>query len=247
MREQPRIVVTLHGPDQAALEEPTWATFERYLAAVRRAGGEPIPLDPTSTPTERLEAFDDMDGLLLPGGADLDPRLYGEEPHPSVHVEAPRDELELEAWRAAADRGVPVLGVCRGMQAINVFSGGSLTQHLDGHDDPTAEPAGHPLDLEPGSRLASILGDGTPLATTFVNSYHHQAIRPRDLAKALVAAGVAPHDDGQLVEALEAVDGERWIFGVQCHPERSDLIGPEFERLWLAFVDAARSGRRRRS
>lgn len=245
MRERPRIVITLHGPDQAALEERTWATFDSYLAAVRRAGGEPIPVDPTSTPAQRRAAFAAMDGLLLPGGADLDPQLYGEEPHPSVHVEADRDELEQEAWRAAADRRIPVLGVCRGMQAINVFSGGSLTQHVEGHDDPTADPSGHRLDLVPGSRLATILGDGEPLATTFVNSYHHQAIRPQDVAGPLVAAGIAPHGDGPLVEALEASDGERWLIGVQCHPERGDVIGPEFERLWRAFVDAARSAAHR--
>ena len=245
MRDRPRIVVTLHGPEQASLEEPTWATFERYLDAVQRAGGDPIPVDPTSSQADREQAFAEMDGLLLPGGADLDPRLYGEEPQPSVHVEADRDELEREAWAAATERGVPVLGVCRGMQAINVFSGGSLTQHVDGHDDPTAAPTGHRLNLAHRSRLAKILGDGTPLATTFVNSYHHQAIRPEDLAQPLVAVGVAPHDDGPLIEALESEDSDRWLIGVQCHPERDDLIGPEFERLWRAFVDAARSAAHR--
>jgi putative glutamine amidotransferase len=249
MSDRPRIVVTLHGPEQAALEEPTWASFDGYLDAVRRAGGEPVAVDPTMSPEERQAAFAEMDGLLLPGGADLDPALYGEEPHPAVAVEAVRDDLELAAWTAARASGVPIFGVCRGFQAINVFSGGSLLQHLDGHDSPTDAPEAHPLRIDPASRLAAILGDSDPVLGTEVNSYHHQAIRPDDLAPGLVVSAVAPHHEGELVEALEAADSEDWLIGVQFHPERTEFIGPEFARLWRAFVDASRvrSGRRRRS
>jgi putative glutamine amidotransferase len=248
MSDRPRIVVTQHGPEQAALEDPTWATFDAYLVAVHRAGGDPVPLDPTSSRAERLAAFSAMDGLLLPGGADLDPALYGHDPHPRAQVEGVRDDLELGAWQAARQRGVPVLGVCRGFQAINVFSGGTLVQHLEGHDT-SDRPAAHPLHLDPTSRLARILGEADPLVTTEVNTYHHQAVRPEDLATGLVASGVAPHAEGDLVEALEAADPADWLFGVQCHPERPEFIGPEFARLWSAFVEAARarSGRRRRS
>ena len=240
MSERPRIVVTLHGPEQAALEEPTWATFDNYLEAVRRAGGEPIALDPTSDDDARRAAFSSMDGLLLPGGADLDPALYGEAAHPSVAVEGARDDLERAAWTAARDRGVPIFGVCRGFQAINVFSGGRLVQHLDGHDSPPHAPEAHPLHLAPASRLAGILGEVEPMLGTQVNSYHHQAVRPADLAPGLVASGTAPHENGELVEALEAADPTDWLIGVQFHPERPEFIGPEFERLWKAFVDAAR-------
>lgn len=249
MTDRPRIVVTLHGPEQAALEEPTWATFDTYLDAVRRAGGEPVPLDPTASAGERREAFARMDGLLLPGGADLDPALYGEQPHPSVAVEPVRDDLERGAWSVARSSGVPVFGVCRGFQAINVFSGGTLVQHLEGHDSPTAAPHAHPLHLDPASRLAGILGETDPLLRAEVNSYHHQAVRPADLAPGLVASGMAPQDEGDLVEALESADRDDWLIGVQFHPERPEFIGPEFDRLWRAFVDAARvrSGRRRRS
>ncbi len=239
MSARPRIVVTLHGPEQAALEEPTWATFEPYLDAIRRAGGAPLALDPTSSPAEREAAFEAMDGLLLPGGADLDPSLYGEEPHPAAAVEGARDDLELEAWRAAREQGVPIFGVCRGFQAINVFSGGSLVQHVEGHDSPTQAPEPHALHLDPTSRLAGILGETDPLTSTEVNSYHHQAVRPVDLAPGLRAAGTAPHPDGMLVEALEATDPNDWLFGVQSHPERPEFTGPEFERLWVAFVAAA--------
>jgi putative glutamine amidotransferase len=243
MSDRPRIVVTLHGPEQAAREEPTWASFDGYLDAVRRAGGDPIPLDPSATAEEREAALANMDGLLLPGGADLDPALYGEAPHPSVAVEGARDDLELAAWSAARERGVPIFGVCRGFQAINVFSGGRLVQHLEGHDSSTTSPEGHPLHLEPDSRLASILGETDPLLRTEVNSYHHQAVRAGDLAPGLVASAVAPHDEGELVEALEPAEGDDWLIGVQFHPERSEFIGPEFDRLWRAFVDAARQVR----
>lgn len=239
MSDRPRIVVTLHGPEQAALEEPTWATFDGYLDAVRRAGGEPIALDPTTTAAERRIVFATMDGLLLPGGADLDPSLYGEEPHPTAAVEPARDDLELEAWNAARERGVPIFGVCRGFQAINVFSGGSLLQHLDGHDSPTAAPAPHPLHLDPASRLAAILGETDPMLRTEVNSYHHQAIRPESLAPGLLPVGMSPHPEGDLVEALESANPAEWLIGVQFHPERAEFIGPEFARLWKAFVDAA--------
>jgi len=249
MTDRPRILVTLHGPEQAAQEEPTWASFDTYLDAVRRAGGEPVALDPTATADEREAALGTMDGLLLPGGADLDPALYGERPHPAVAVEGARDDLERAAWSAARERGVPIFGVCRGFQAINVFSGGTLLQHLEGHDSPTQAAEGHPLHIDPASRLAAILGETDPLLNTEVNSYHHQAVRAEDLAPGLVASAVAPHDGGELVEALEADDPDDWLVGVQFHPERPEFIGPEFDRLWRAFVDAARvrSGQRRRS
>ena len=249
MTDRPRIIVTLHGPERAAHEEPTWASFENYLDAVRRAGGDPIPLDPTATDLERETALATMDGLLLPGGADLDPALYGEQPHPTVAVERARDDLEFAAWTAARERDVPIFGVCRGFQAINVFSGGTLEQHLEGHDSPTSAPEAHPLHLDPGSRLAAILGETEPLRRAEVNSYHHQAVRRADLAPGLAASAMAPHHDGELVEALEAADQGDWLVGVQFHPERPEFIGPEFDRLWRAFVDAARvrSGRRRRS
>jgi len=244
MPEPPRIVVTLHGPEQAAREEPTWASFDPYLAALRRAGGEPVVLDPTSSAAARAAAFARMDGLLLPGGADINASLYGEPAHPTAASEPARDDLELEAWTAARERRVPIFGVCRGFQAINVFSGGRLVQHVEGHDSPTDAPQAHALHLDPTSRVAAILGETDPMLATEVNSYHHQAIRRADLARGLRAAGTAPHREGELVEALEAEDAGDWLVGVQFHPERPEFTGPEFERLWRAFVHAARDAGR---
>ena len=237
----PRILVTTHGPAQAALEEPTWKTFGRYVEAVQRAGGEAVLIDPRADADERAQAFAGMDALLLPGGADLDPARYGQPPHPATVTEAGRDDLEASAWRAARDRGLPVLGVCRGMQAINVFTGGALVQHVDGHDSPLyPSPDAHPhaVRLVAGSRLAGILGlakDGA--ADIEVNTYHHQAIRPDELGDGLAVAGTTL--DGSQVEAFEAADPDEWVFGVQNHPERPEFTPPEFARLWQAFVAAA--------
>ena len=237
----PRILITTHGPGQQALEEPTWKTFGRYADAVRQAGGEPVLIDPLADAATRAEALAVMDGLLLPGGADLDPALFGQQRHPTTQVEPGRDALEAEAWSAARERGRPILGVCRGMQAINVFAGGSLEQHIDGHDSPawpSAEARPHPMRLVGRSRLAALLeldGDGDQLIQ--VNSYHHQAIRPGQLAAGLAISGTT--EDGDLVEAFEAADPNEWLFGVQSHPERTEFTPPAFERLWQAFVVAA--------
>jgi putative glutamine amidotransferase len=249
MPSPPRILVTTHGPEQAAREEPTWQTFARYVAAVERAGGEAVLIDPRASRAERAAAFVAMDGLLLPGGADLDPELYGEPPHPATLTEAGRDALEAGAWAAARDRGLPVLGVCRGMQAINVFSGGALVQHVEDHDSPlhpAPDAYAHPMRIAAASRLAAILGmNGGADITIEVNTYHHQAIRSDQLGVGLAVAGTTV--DGEQVEAFETSDPDAWVFGVQNHPERPEFTPPEFARLWLAFVDAARSGQRRRS
>ena len=123
-----------------------------YADAVVRHGATPVVLDATASPPERAAAFAAMDGLLLSGGADLDPILYGQPIAGSVGIEPDRDALEAEAWSAAIARSVPILGLCRGLQAINVFSGGSLLQHVDGHVGAAwghGPAATHPLRVEP--------------------------------------------------------------------------------------------------
>ncbi len=184
-----------------------------------------------------------MDGLLLTGGADLHPERYGRPSSGSKTMEPDRDALEFEAWSVAHTRTLPVLGLCRGFQAINAFSGGTLLQHVDGHQGPRWRqgPAKiHPLRVASGTRLARILfptnvGGGR----LRVNSYHHQAVRASDLAPGLVANAWASSPAGDLIEGLEAADG-RFVFGVQCHPERTESTPPAFERLFRVFVDAAR-------
>ncbi len=232
-------------------EEPDVAERKNalYAAAVVRQGGQPVVLDATSTREEREGAFATMDGLLLSGGADLDPLRYGRPPQGATAVEPDRDALEAEAWATSQARSVPVLGICRGFQAINVLSGGTLLQHVDGHAGPswgTGPAKTHPLRLAPGTRLARILfptnsrGGVVP-----VNTYHHQAVRAADLAPGLVANAWASSPVGDLVEGLEAADG-RFIVAVQCHPERTESTPAAFERLFAVFVDAARGPAHRR-
>ena len=237
--DRPRVVVTLANPERAP--DPAIAALKnnRYLEALERAGAAPVALDERTAPPLRAEALATMDGLLLSGGADIDPSRYGKPVDGSRGVEPGRDALEDEAFRAALEARVPILGVCRGLQAINVFAGGSLLQDLDGHEsEPYPSPAvtRHRIDLSGGSRLAVILGETDDLD---VNSYHHQAITPDRLGPGLRIAATAHHAGaGELVEAVESTDAGRWLVGVQCHPERTESSPPVFERLWEAFVAA---------
>ncbi len=220
-----------------------------YVEAVARHGADPIVLDATSAPAERVAALTAMDGLFLTGGADIDPAGYGQPVAGAVDLEPDRDQLEAEAWAAAEGRGLPVLGVCRGFQAINVFSGGTLLQHVEGHAGPGyghGPAKEHPLRLVPGTRLARILVPtnvrGGVLA---VNSYHHQAVRPADLAPGYVISAWTSSPAGDLVEGFERQD-DRFVVGVQCHPERTESTPEAFERLFSVFVDACRGPASRR-
>jgi putative glutamine amidotransferase len=239
----PRIVVTLMAADRQP--EPDIAARKNalYLDAIARHGGRPVALDPTASPDDRDAALGAMDGLLLSGGVDLDPTWYGEPNDGSHGMEPERDELEAAAWAAAEARGVPVLGICRGFQAMNVFSGGRLLQHVDGHlgagwgHGPALT---HPLRLVSGTRLARILSPVNPGGGVLtVNSYHHQAVRRIDLAPRWLAAATSPSPDGELVEAFESTDGP-FRMAVQCHPERTESTPPAFERLFAFFVGACR-------
>jgi len=239
----PRIVVTLMVV--AAQSEPEIAARKNalYVDSVVRHGATALPLDATSTPSERAGAFASMDGLLLTGGADLDPARYSRPNLGSRDVEPDRDELEAAAWAIADSRGVPVLGICRGFQVMNALGGGTLLQHVDGHAGAGwghGPALTHPLRLQPGSRLARIL---TPTnaggGVLTVNSYHHQAVRPADLAPRFSASGFAASPAGELVEAFESTAGPLRL-AVQCHPERTESTPRSFERLFAFFVDACR-------
>jgi putative glutamine amidotransferase len=235
----PRIVVTVAVPALQPDPELARRRNARYADGIRRHGGEPVLLDASADGAERDRTLGSMDGLLLSGGADVHPSRYGQPIDGSREIERDRDGLELEAWAAAERRGLPVLGICRGFQAINVFSGGTLLQDVAGHAGPaylTGPAAMHRIRVDPATRFGSLAGTGT----LEVNTYHHQGVRPSDLAPSLVAAAWADGPAGELVEAVEAA-GERFVIGVQCHPERTEFSPPELERLWAAFVDAARA------
>ena len=245
----PAIVITRGDPDagrrpaRAVDPERLARVTELYVGAIARAGGEPIVLFPSSDGSFRADAFARMTGLLLSGGTDLAPQTYGEDVAGARDVDRARDEFEAEAWREAESRRLPVLGICRGLQAINVFSGGRLTQHVEGHDGPgwgEGPPLVHRMRVAGGTQLARILHPTNP--GTFVvqvNSSHHQAVGAAQVAPSLSASGWAPARDGEMVEALEGRDPSRFVLGLQCHPERTTSTPPEFERLFRFFVDAA--------
>jgi putative glutamine amidotransferase len=248
MSRAPRIVVTVAATANRPDADVIRGRIRLYVDAIHRHGGEAVLLDATSSVREREASFATIDGLLLSGGVDMDPARYGQSNRGSVDVQRERDELELEAWAAAAERDVPVLGICRGFQVLNVILGGTLLQDVDGHRVNPREGAGsaaagvrHPLRIAPGTRLARILvprnvGGGV----LQVNSFHHQAVRPADLAPGLVANAWAPSPAGELVEGIESRGEARFLLGLQCHPERTASTPPAFERLWSVFVDACR-------
>lgn len=240
--QRPGVAVTLMNPARAS--DPDLAELKNrlYLEALERHGASPVALDGSASLDERRRALDTMDGLLVTGGADVDPARYGEAPAGSHAPDRGRDQLDAEAVAVAWERGVPILGICRGLQVLNVLRGGSLVQHLEGHEGgpyPAATAVTHEIGLVEGSRLARILD--APGSVT-VNSFHHQAVTTDRLADGLRVSARAEHGPEILVEGLETIDADRWVIAVQCHPERSESMPAAFERLWAAFVDAARHG-----
>jgi putative glutamine amidotransferase len=206
-----------------------------YVHAIQAAGGRALLVPPSEAGLE--ETLDALDGILFSGGSDLDPGLYGAEPHDETRgVHAERDRAETALLAGALERDMPVLAVCRGSQVLNVVLGGDLVQHLpdvlgsERHKHTPGEFADHDVELRPGSRLASILGHRAP-----VKSHHHQGFGR--LGDGLEVVGWA--DDGT-PEALEA-DGRRFALGVLWHPEE----GTDFA-LFRALVDEARAYRERR-
>ena len=195
----------------------------------------PIGLDSASL----LSIFNVLDGLLLPGGDDIAPERYGQEPHPLLRsVDPRRDEMELFLARQALEADLPVLGICRGHQVLGVAGGGTLDQHLEPapgeveHDMRRLQRdfLAHSLELASDSRLSNIIGS----RSTMVNSLHHQAVR--DIGASFRVTGRAP--DG-VIEAIE-VPAHRFAVGIQSHPECTwNSTAPQFALLFQAFVEAA--------
>ena len=214
-------------------EEESALVPVEYVRAVERAGGRPLLVPPSENAVE--ETLHVLDGLIFSGGSDLDPGIYGQEPHPETKGVVPRrDRAELALLQAALARDMPVLAVCRGSQVLNVALGGDLVQHLPdvvGHDEHKHTPgayADHDVSLVAETRLASLLGDHAP-----VKSHHHQGFRR--LGMGLREAARA--EDGT-VEALED-PSRRFALGVLWHPEAGEDM-----RLFEALVEEAREYRR---
>jgi putative glutamine amidotransferase len=200
-----------------------------YVQAVERAGGRPLLVPPSEVAIE--ETLDALDGLLFSGGADLDPELYGADPHPETNgVRPERDRAEIVLLEAALERDMPVLAVCRGSQVFNVARGGDLVQHLpdvvgdEKHKHTPGVFADHDVDVMAGTRLGQLLGDRAP-----VKSHHHQGYGR--LGEGLVESAKA--EDGT-IEAFED-PSHRFALGVLWHPEEG-----EDSRLFEQLVDEAR-------
>ena len=223
----PRIGVSWIKADQTGADH--------LVLAVRAAGGEPVPLL-TEMPSW-ITQIQTLDGLVLSGGNAVDPRRYGEVNAGLCRTVIPeRDALEFEALQFCRDRGLPVLGVCRGIQFLNVACGGSMLQDLPittvEHEAVGEVSRFHPIQVFPGTRLAEVAG---PQEHLRVNSRHHQGLRVQHLAPGLRVSALAP--DG-VVEGLEGA-GEPFLVGIQFHPERPGEV-PEMVGIFDVLVARAR-------
>jgi putative glutamine amidotransferase len=208
-----------------------------YVRAVEEAGGRPLLVPPSDEGID--ETLDSLDGIVFSGGSDLDPGHYGAEPHAETFgIHAERDRAELELMKAALERDMPVLGICRGIQVLNVARGGNLIQHLPeivGHEGHKHNPPGafidHDVAIEPETTLAQILGERHG-----VKSHHHQGLDA-------VGEGlrVSAHAEDGSVEGVEDPE-RRFALGVLWHPEAG-----EDRKLFEALVEQAREFKQTRA
>jgi putative glutamine amidotransferase len=213
-----------------------------YVRALESVGLVPLVIPPLTDPGAALGLLDVVAGLLLTGGEDVDPSLYGDTPHPALGpVNCSRDVTELALLAGARARRLPTFAICRGIQVVNVGLGGTLVQDLPSQredvnahelDDERAERV-HGVRLDPASRLATIVG----AQTVDVNSIHHQAVdRLGESMRVNARAG-----DG-VIEGVESDDPSWWMVGVQWHPEElTTTPEPWDRRLFVAFADACRA------
>lgn len=247
---RPLIATTTTSYDHPDYRTPQVMLGIPYIAALQSAGATPLLVTPAHDAAAISQLLELADAFMLTGGEDVDPALYGQEPHPRLaSVNRARDEMEMAALRVALDLGIPVLAICRGVQLLNVAMGGTLFQDLpsqraEGIIHEQSAPLNarwHSARVAEGSQLAEIFG-ATDLS---INSFHHQGINR-------IAPGLRPvawAEDG-LIEGVEGID-HPWLIGVQWHPERSEAETPGDRRhpdarLFWAFLDAAKKFRAER-
>jgi len=235
MRNRPRIGVTTYPRN--GTERATFSLPSAYVDAVRTAGGLPLLLTPGEE--EPGEFLDHVDGVIFTGGGDLAPKLFEAPLHPTHYgVDEERDAFELALLEAALERSTPTLGICRGMQLLNVLLGGDLHTHLPEvlgdavpHRSSGRCAARHHVRLDPNSRLAAVFKE----TDLWVRSWHHQAVNR--LGRGLVPTAWAP--DGT-VEALELA-GAPCLLAVQWHPELEQEEASPQRRLFQALIDLVRA------
>ncbi|MBN8549429.1 MAG: gamma-glutamyl-gamma-aminobutyrate hydrolase family protein [Deltaproteobacteria bacterium] len=241
---RPRIGISCRLQDTGQFTQPIMGVTRSYIDSIIQAGGNPV-LIPLTEDTELLrESYDAIDALLIPGGEDVHPRFYNEEPHPKLGKTCEiRDITEIQLIKWAYDDNKPVLGICRGIQVINVALGGTLVQDIGDqapseiqHRTPDSkamwDSGAHEIEIAKDSKLATVIGK----ARLTVNSLHHQAVK--SLAPKL--SKTAEADDGT-VEAVEA-KGRSFFIALQCHPEMlwQRSSDADWITLFKAFVAAAR-------
>ena len=240
----PRIAIPVpHSGDREYAER----ALPQYENAVRRAGGEPVRIELDQSPVEVRKQIERCDAVLLPGSrADVDPEKYNAPRHEkTAATDAKRDAVDRLLLEDAYRARKPVLGICYGLQSLNVFRSGSLVQHIESaikHSAGRAVANAHKVEVDPESRLAKMIGsDREPIA---VNSSHHQSANVAGEGLRVVARSPV---DG-VVEALEGTEPDHFVLAVQWHPERSVNDGPEVSEsahaIFRAFIGAAREKRK---
>jgi putative glutamine amidotransferase len=238
---RPLIGIPCYAAKRAGNLRPLYATNRTYVHAIEEAGGVPVLLPLLGRPESMHALRGRLDGLLLSGGGDVDPARYGEQPIPqTAPPEAERDALELDLIASSLRDRLPILGICRGIQVLNVALGGTLYQdirtqipaarnhELRGPSGVPGRDRSHSIEIQAGSRLAAILGERHHA----VNSFHHQAVNRPGRGVQIVAWAA----DG-IPEALELPD-EPFVLAVQFHPERQYTIDEGLRRLFVEFVRA---------
>jgi putative glutamine amidotransferase len=236
---RPVIGIPCYSTERPDTRRPLYGNNQTYVQAVIRVGGAPM-LIPPGDPEMLAAIYARLDGLLLSGGGDVDPAFFGEQAIPECDPpERERDEAEIALTQLALADGLPILGICRGMQLLNIACGGSLYQ-----DIPKQRPTklrhncrgeernfvAHTISVQPGSRVAAALGK----TTEGVNSFHHQSVK--EPGAGIKVVGVAK--DG-IAEALE-MPSYPFVVAVQYHPEAMDETHESSQRLFAAFVQACR-------
>jgi putative glutamine amidotransferase len=242
---KPVIGITSSIDHRSAAFGETYSLTRKYAEGVLQAGGAPL-IVPHNLDEKSLGAvLDRLDGVLLSGGGDIDPAVFGEELHPATcEIEPDRDRVELTLARLIVERDLPCLAICRGIQVLNVALGGSLVQDIPSQI-PNAVPhsfdrkttprdyLAHPVKIDPQSQLARVM----QVEVAQTNSWHHQALKR--VAEGLQVTAYAPDD---VIEAVEA-PGRRYAIGVQWHPEWMFEKWAEHRRLFEGVVRASESAR----